>query len=145
MNSMQKVQQGFTLIELMIVVAIIGILASVALPAYQDYMAKAQVAEAPTLLGGLKTPLSEMIQRDGVVTGCVLPAGAVTTGTFVASITIAAAAAGAPCIVVATFKAAGVNDNLISKTMTLTYTPTTGAWACTSTLLQKYLTNCTGA
>ena len=56
---MKKVQQGFTLIELMIVVAIIGILAAVAIPAYQDYTAKAQAAEAGILLDGLKTPMAE--------------------------------------------------------------------------------------
>ena len=56
MNTMQK---GFTLIELMIVVAIIGILAAIAIPAYQDYITRGQVSEAVTLGGGLKSPLSE--------------------------------------------------------------------------------------
>src|SRR5690606_30362656 len=56
MNMMQK---GFTLIELMIVVAIIGILAAIAIPAYQDYITRGQVSEAVALGGGLKSPLAE--------------------------------------------------------------------------------------
>ena len=63
---MKYLQKGFTLIELMIVVAIIGILAAVAIPAYQDYTARAQVAEAVELLSGGKTPMAEFYADKGI-------------------------------------------------------------------------------
>lgn len=61
----QRVQKGFTLIELMIVVAIIGILAAIALPAYQDYTIRAQVSEALSLTNGLKTSVSDYYATKG--------------------------------------------------------------------------------
>lgn len=60
-----KTQKGFTLIELMIVVAIIGILAAVAIPAYSDYLKRAQVTEAIGLMGGLKGPTEEYVGSNG--------------------------------------------------------------------------------
>lgn len=64
MKHKQK-QKGFTLIELMIVVAIIGILAAIAIPSYQDYTARAQVSEAVTLAAGFKTGIAEYAQSGG--------------------------------------------------------------------------------
>lgn len=63
---MKKTQQGFTLIELMIVVAIIGILAAIAIPAYQDYTVRAQVTEGLNLASDLKAAVAETYANDGV-------------------------------------------------------------------------------
>jgi type IV pilus assembly protein PilA len=64
---MKRVQQGFTLIELMIVVAIVGILAAIALPAYQDYTIRSRVSEALAAAGACKTQISEYVASRGTV------------------------------------------------------------------------------
>ncbi len=63
---MKKIQQGFTLIELMIVIAIIGILAAIALPAYQDYTVRAKVSEGAIAASALKIGVTEMFADDGI-------------------------------------------------------------------------------
>jgi type IV pilus assembly protein PilA len=69
---MKAVQKGFTLIELMIVVAIIGILAAIAIPAYQDYTIRSQVTEGLNLSASLKTGVSEFFAQNGVWPTCVI-------------------------------------------------------------------------
>lgn len=129
---MKAMQKGFTLIELMIVVAIIGILAAVAIPAYQDYTAKAQASEGFTILGGLKTPVSEAIAASGA-TGCALPTGAVVSGKYVSGIA-APTWADPSCTLVLTYTNANVNPKVSAKTVTFAFNSSTGAWTCSSTL-----------
>jgi type IV pilus assembly protein PilA len=133
---MKSIQKGFTLIELMIVVAIIGILAAVAIPAYQDYTAKAQASEALTLLGGMKTPVSEAISQSGATDGCIQPRGSVSTGQYVLGIGFVASTSGPDqiCTITATCKPSGLNAKLANKSVTFTYNVGNGSWECTTNL-----------
>ena len=87
-----KKQQGFTLIELMIVVAIIGILAAIAIPAYQDYTIRAQVSEGISLASGAKTAIAEVFQDSGAWPQTNADAGLATntsiTGKYVTQVDI---------------------------------------------------------
>ena len=88
----RSIQKGFTLIELMIVVAIIGILAAVALPAYQDYTKKAKFAEVISISNTYKTAVATCAQEAGTLTGCssgALGVPATTATTHVASVAVA--------------------------------------------------------
>lgn len=117
----KQLQQGFTLIELMIVVAIIGILAAIAIPAYQDYIARSQASEAPSLLGGLKTPIAEAWSQRGVLE---IPSGAITSGKYVASTALVAGTNR----FVSTFQATGISKKLQGATITMVYNTTLGTF-----------------
>ena len=131
---MKLVQKGFTLIELMIVVAIIGILAAIAIPAYQDYTIRAQVTEGLNLAGSLKANVSEFYAQYGVwptaVTGAAGTLGmtADPTGKYVSDIAINTAGT----LVITYANTGGFTANAKINTMTLGLQPRlSGAAAAT--------------
>ena len=110
-------QQGFTLIELMIVVAIIGILAAVAIPSYNDYTARAQVTEGISLVGALKTCMAEGMQDKGVfptLDACGED-GSTGKGKYLNTIGCDDCGGAGPAVLFGTFKASGVSGQVASK------------------------------
>ncbi|EMT3580334.1 pilin [Neisseria gonorrhoeae] len=115
MNTLQK---GFTLIELMIVIAIVGILAAVALPAYQDYTARAQVSEAILLAEGQKSAVTEYYLNHGEWPENNTSAGVASSptdikGKYVKSVTVAKG------VVTAEMASTGVNKEIQGKKLSL--------------------------
>jgi len=142
-----KLQQGFTLIELMIVVAIIGILAAVALPAYQDYTTRAKVSEVILAADPAKVAVSEYYQANGAMPATSsMVAGTDFTSTASKYVNdVAYALSGTLGKVTVTTTTTG-DTNIASKTLTLTGTGGTGGvvtWACsagaTNPITAKYL------
>lgn len=125
---MQKMQKGFTLIELMIVVAIIGILAAIALPAYQDYTVRSRVSELAVIASGMKATVGENIANNGAI-GAGSCAG-VTNVAAATKNTLSSGCADATGVITVTGTPA-------AKDVVLTYTPTLTAdgvirWTCTT-------------
>jgi len=126
-------QQGFTLIELMIVVAIIGILAAVAIPAYGDYTARAQVSEAMSLTSGLKTPITEYISDNGVAPISITTIGGTSVGKYVNTIKVTSGGgAGVPVTVtlIATMNTTGVNNKIQGSHFAMISNDNGQTWAC---------------
>jgi len=141
-----KKQQGFTLIELMIVIAIIGILAAIAIPAYKDYTIRAQVSEGLSLASGAKAAVSEFYMDSGVfpVTNAEagISAAAEIVGRYATDVTV-----GALGIITVTYAQADAHADLVADTGALVLSPSATAtqasvtWNCdaASTLPDKWL------
>jgi len=130
---MRNIQKGFTLIELMIVVAIIGILAAVAIPAYQDYIARSQVSEAVSLTAGGKTPLAEYYNDKGIWPAAASDVMGNLAGKYVSVITLTGSAVNTlgTISVEARMKGTGVNSAITQGTLILTSVDAK-QWSCTS-------------
>ena len=136
-----KIKKGFTLIELMIVVAIIGILAAIAIPSYNDYTARAQVTEGVNLTGGLKTCIAEAISDKGKAPNAIEDCGSAysggdaknskeNVGKFVNKIECDKCGdEGTPIKIIAHFKSDGVASDIKSKKFAIGTTDGVN-WAC---------------
>ena len=133
---MNKAQKGFTLIELMIVIAIIGILAAIAIPQYQDYVTRSKVTEGLNLAAAAKTAVAETFQAKGSMpagsnTSYGLPLDTSIVGTYVTSVSVAGGTAqGTGGVITITYGPA--DAHLSGKVLTLIPVTQAGgiAWVC---------------
>jgi type IV pilus assembly protein PilA len=138
---MKRHESGFTLIELMIVVAIIGILIAVGIPQYQNYVARAQATEGLSLLSGAKTAVAEYVMTNGSFPESNSDAGlsdaTTISGQYVKSVGVTKD--GDEGVITATFNT-GINENIEDKIMMLTASNAGGSvtFECTTTIYESY-------
>ncbi|MFT0211758.1 pilin [Pseudomonas sp. F1_0610] len=158
---MKAIQKGFTLIELMIVVAIIGILAAIAIPQYQNYIARSQFAESHALLGATRVAFQERIDSGNVIKATKM--GIQNVGSYggitLPTADIDALVAGEFFDVVYTFNQKGIipydktgtattavdsnsSPALNAKLVVYTYEVDTGRWTCSTNVDEQYITSC---
>lgn len=137
----QRISAGFTLIELMIVVAIIAILAAIAIPAYQDYLIRAQVTEGMSLAGGAKAAVWDFVSNTGRFPTRNESAGLATstsiTGDYVSSVNLAPAGK-----ITVSFGAPRANNSIRTSTLVISAITQAGSitWSCNGgTVSDKYL------
>lgn len=140
----QQSQKGFTLIELMIVVAIIGILAAVALPAYQDYTKKAHVSEGITLGASAKSAVTEYYTSQAALPATNTAAGLPATATDINGNAVKSVAISAGGVITVTFNAKVTDDATLVFVPDVTTNAGSITWTCdTGSVDDKYLpANC---
>lgn len=142
-----KKQQGFTLIELMIVVAIIGILAAIAIPAYQDYITRSKVTELVTAADACKTSVAEYFQSQASLPGSTTQAGCSNNSSqYVASLSVTSTGEIQVTTSSTLTKSIGGTTGVLALTPTATAADKPLSWVCNgtnTTIPKKYLpANC---